>query len=511
MTRPLAFALVATATLATAFLLYERGTPLYGKVTTSIDLVAPPSPIETALRPPRPRQRRFGFGGAQQELKLVAQFDLDKDGRLNTAERNAAREYLGGGFRQRSGRFDSSVSASGPRLTPKDVKAYPKAPVYDLGTLRTVFLQFEAEDWEDELAAFYNTDVDVPATMIVDGKTYQEVGVHFRGNSSYRMVPLGYKHSLNLALDFAHPKQDLGGYQTLNLLNSNNDPTFVRTMLYAEIARHYIPTPRVNLMRVVINGESWGIYVSVEQFNRDFVKEWFNTRDGARWKVPGSPRGRGGLEYLGDDPTPYRRIYEIKSKDDEQSWSALIALTRVLNETPLEDLETALAPHLDVDGALKFLALEAVMVNSDGYWTRASDYSIYQDAGGRFHVLPYDFNETLGSADGRGGFGERGGPSLDPLVGLGDSTKPLRSRLLAVPALRARYLGYVRDIAERWLQWRVLEPIVTSAQALIADDVRTDTRKLDTFEAFERGVDGLQAFVTRRRTFLLDVTSPATP
>ena len=32
------------------------------------------------------------------------------------------------------------------------------------GTLRTLFLQFENADWEQELAAFNNTDVEVPAT-----------------------------------------------------------------------------------------------------------------------------------------------------------------------------------------------------------------------------------------------------------------------------------------------------------------------------------------------------------
>ena len=47
----------------------------------------------------------------------------------------------------------------------------------------------------------------------------------------------------------------------------------------------------------------------------------------------------------------------------------------VLNETPPASLEAALAPMLDVDEALKFLALEVALVNSDGYWARASDYS----------------------------------------------------------------------------------------------------------------------------------------
>jgi hypothetical protein len=147
------------------------------------------------------------------------------------------------------------------------------------------------------------------------------------------------------------------------------------------------------------------------------------------------------------------------------------------------------------------------MVNSDGYWTRSSDYNLYQDATGRFHLIPHDVNEGLGSAGGRD-VGRNGGIELDPLVGRRDSFAPLRSRLLAVPALRARYLDYIRDIAERWLDWTKLEPMVAHYQALIATDVKSDTRKLDTIEAFYGGIAGLKAFVEQRRAFLLNYKAP---
>ncbi len=97
-----------------------------------------------------------------------------------------------------------------------------------------------------------------------------------------------------------------------------------------------------------------------------------------------------------------------------------------------------------------------------------------------------------------------GGPDLDPLVGLNDDSKPLRSKLLAVPALRTRYLGYVRQIATKWLDWNTLGPLAQRYQALIAEDVRKDTRKLDTFEAFQSGVNSLKTFAERRRAFLLE-------
>jgi spore coat protein CotH len=74
----------------------------------------------------------------------------------------------------------------------------------------------------------------------------------------------------------------------------------------------------------------------------------------------------------------------LKSKEDPKAWAALIELCKVLNETPTDKLEAALKPILDIEGALKFLALENVLINSDGYWTRASDYLIYRDEKGHF-------------------------------------------------------------------------------------------------------------------------------
>src|SRR5687767_11554778 len=446
-------------------------------------------------------------GGNGPELKIVARFDKDGDGRLNREERAAALPSATGGanlnFRQRG-----TAGSPGPRLTPAQVRSYPASvPLYDLGTLRTIFLQFENDNWESEMAAFFNTDVELPATMTVDGRVYKDVGVHFRGASSFRMVPAGRKRSLNVSMDYAVEGQDLGGYQTLNLLNANNDPTFLRAILYTDIARRYVPTPKMNYMHVVINGESWGVYLNAQQYNGDMIRENFKDTKGARWKAPGSPRGTAGLEYLGDDPAPYRQLYEIKTTDDAESWRSLIQLTKVLNETPPDKLEAAIAPLLDIDGTLKFLALEVALVNSDGYWTRASDYNMYRDTSGRFHIIPHDVNEGLG--------GEGGGRNvqLDPLVGLNDPSKPLRSKLLAVPALRQRYLGYVRDIATKWMDWNAVMPMLKASHSLIAADVKTDTRKLnDDYAAFEAGIalerNPLKAFLDARRAYSLNATAP---
>ena len=229
----------------------------------------------------------------------------------------------------------------------------------------------------------------------------------------------------------------------------------------------------------------------------------------------------------------------------KKDWEALIALCKTLNQTPPERLEAALTPILDIDGVLWFLAVDNALINGDGYWTRASDYSLYRDPGGKFHVIPHDMNEAFGPAmmfgpggpggrrGGPGGArggpgGPRGGPGggprpaavdLDPLVGLEDSRTPLRSRLLAVPSLRARYLEHVRTIADDWLDWRKLGPVVAGYRALIEKAVEEDTRKLSSLAAFRAAVAdaavaesaprgrptmSLRAFADRRRAYLID-------
>lgn len=472
--------------------------------------------------------------GVQEDRKLVAQFDKNGNNRLDLAERKSAREFLakekaeGRGPRRFGppGRMNENRTPPepGPKFSQADAKSYPGAALYDLPTLRTLFLEFESADWEKELADFIHTDVEVPARLTVDGKTYSDVGVHFRGASSYFTVGEGYKRSLNLSLDFVHQDQRLEGYRTLDLLNSHEDPTFLRAVLYSQIAGTYIPTPKANYVRVVINGESWGVYVNVQHFNKDFTKEAFGSTKGARWKVPGSPRASGGLKYIGDDLAEYRKHYEIKTKDDPKAWAQLIKLCRVLNEAPVDELEKRIGPLLDIDGALKFLALENALINNDGYWVRTSDYNLYLDDKGQFHLVPHDVNETFSIPGGPGFRGQQGprGVELDPLFGVNDSSKPLLSKLLAVPSLRARYLAHVRDIAERWLDWKKIGPLAEQYQALIDADLKKDTRKLDSYEEFVKGVteDGenrggpgpgrriaLKNFVERRGAYLLQTVS----
>lgn len=492
--------------------------------------------------------QRTGGPDAPEQM-IVGKFDKDADGKLNDEERSLARKHLETNFRPprlRPRRGSIKQGQPGPAVGLADVKKYSSEEFYDPTVLRTIFLEFENDDWEQELAIFKPTDVEVPAKMTVDGVDYPNVGVRFRGASSFFTVPAGLKRSLNISLDYDDKKQNLLGYTSLNLLNCNGDDSLMSSILYSYIASQKVATPKVNFVKVVIDGQSWGVYANSQQFNKVFLQENFETTKGNRWKVPGSPHGDGGLRYLGENVEEYRQRFELKSKENKQAWQDLIHLCKVLDQTPAADLETALAPILDIDETLWFLAVDVATSNSDGYWARASDYYIYQSTDGKFHILPYDMNEAFQSKTHRGppGMGRPdkpphgpprpgsgrppgarhrgpddfgspighapGGIDLDPLIGMDREFVPLRSKLLANPRLQQRYLQHLKTIATDFLKWDSVGPRVKQMRELIKEEVLLDTRKLMTNEAFllatsSDSSDGsLRNFCDARTRFLMN-------
>ena len=557
------------------------------------------SSLMLAQEPPPPSGGRggetgrggMGFGPPTADRKVVKEYDKNNNGRLEDAERSRAREALEkeprrgrggpGGFGGPGGRGAANPKP-GPALKPAKVAQYPDKELFDLSILRTLFFEFKAPDWEKELMTFYGTDVEVPAKLTVDGQTYDSVGVSFRGASSYMGAGEGRAKSMNVSMDFLKKDQHLMGVHTLNLLNCNGDASRMSTVLYSAFAQGRVPAPKANLVEVVINGESWGIFCAAEQFNRDFLKQRFGNSDGARWKVKGRPGADSGLSFRGEDLAAYKERYQIRSKDNAEDWTALRELCRTLSTTPLEELEAKLQPIFDIEGALWFLALDVALSNSDGYWTRASDYSIWRDAKGVFHVIPHDMNEALGigggggprggprgeppvgprgeppvgprgqqpgvprgeqpgvprgetgSGDpgrgpgggGRRGFGGEGGPTLDPLVAMEDEGKPLRSRLLKVPALREKYLAHVKELATVELEPQAFAARIQELRELIEGRIAVETRGLSdhagflaataapgvTATASEGGEPrmrsrlSLNTFAQKRREFLLQWT-----
>ena len=445
-------------------------------------------------------------------------------------------------------------------IAPEDVTNFVDHALYDPAVVRTIFLEFPTADWFEELADFYRTDVEVPATMRVDGVEYRDVGAGFRGNSSYFGVQ-GKKKSFSLSVDAVDSKQKLYGFGELNLLNCNDDPSYLREAIHAFVARQFTPALQANIVQLVVNGENWGLYANVQQFDKTFLDGEYGTKKGVRWKVPANPRGGAGLAWQGEEREAYERSYELKGKveDEAGAWQRLIELCRVLNTTPIEDLERVVPGVLDIDAALWFLAIDAALLDGDGYQSRASDFLLWEGPDHRFRPLPYDSNEILGAGmrgmrggpggqagpPEQGGPGRRGGngdappggrdvgpledgsappgserrgqrggrgggpggmmgapsPTSSPLALADQQARPL-GRLLLVPRWRAAYLAHLRAISTQALEWEILGEFATSLHTKIDAMAKQDDKALASYTAFGKSLQSLQRTAMARHQTL---------
>ncbi len=402
------------------------------------------------------------------------------------------------------------------------------ADLYDEGVMPVLELRFSQSNWYTLLTSNYQSKTDLAATLTVDGMVYEGVGVRFRGNTSYQMVQNSQKKSFNISIDHTLPGQRLMGYKTLNLLNCNNDATFMREVLYSNTCRRQVPSAKANFVRLVINGENWGVYANIQQLNAQFLNDWFPSNDGAQWRGDGmgamgggntgggTPGGGGvtpirrsvgdigvaeggvtagvaALTWQGTNVATYQSAYELKSTHQADPWASLIHTCDVLNNTPLAQLPDEVESVLNVDGALWLCAFEIIFEDDDGYVNkRGSDYGLYYEPEtGRIHLMQYDGNESMSTAN------------WSIFYRADDSSVPVMYRLLSIPKYRQRYLAHVRTILNDYFTEDLLNAKIDAYRALIEGEVAADTKKLYTTQAFQSGITTLKSFVKSRRTTLL--------
>src|SRR5262245_40778577 len=82
--------------------------------------------------------------------------------------------------------------------------------LYDIGTVRDIYLTFNQPNWWTLLINNYGPEINIPADLRIDNLTLPNVGVRFRGNTSYTMLPPGSeKKSFNIETDAFAPGQDI--------------------------------------------------------------------------------------------------------------------------------------------------------------------------------------------------------------------------------------------------------------------------------------------------------------
>lgn len=376
---------------------------------------------------------------------------------------------------------------------------------YDADVLRTVDLTFHDANWWPLLQQNYNTGVNILADLTVEGVTYPSVGVAIRGNTSYTTLPAGsQKVSLNIEVDEVND-QEVMGYKNLNFNNAHRDPTFSREVVYQNVLAEWIPSGRANNIVVRINGENWGVYANVQQFDKTMLEQFFDDEDGMRIKCANNPNGPG-LQYAGTNPGAYSG-YELK--DDGGLVDPIGELIALCNA--VDNIGAGNWPLIDqtfaIDPSIWTVVLENLYSDDDSYVNKGADFVLYRNPDdGRTHILQTDGNETWTDA---------GWPAD---YHFNSNNKPVLNNVLASTEMRGRYMAHLRAALQQ-LDWTVIGPEFEARKALLDAAVQADTKKLYSYSAFlnnfnatvnlggggpfSGNVIGIREYVSQRRALLL--------
>jgi len=331
-----------------------------------------------------------------------------------------------------------------------------------------------------------------------------------------------------------------------------------------------IPTPRSSFIDLWVNDTHLGVYTMVEQVDKTFLGRYFSRDDGhlyepemmvapLNWTEAELERQRVGLgtadrddwdsgldinlgggnlrdiiqaleqEPLGDElpgPRPvdmppggmqrsqgnYFELMGLKTNENNPDHSALFRFLEVLNNEPDETFPTEIEKVLNVDGALRFLAVSTLIVHLDNYIAMGHNYYLYDD-NGKFVILPWDLNMAFGTFNYGLDRHRLINYYIDEPTGGPMAERPLVERLLSHQPYLNAYHGHLEELLDGPFSVDNVNARIDELAALIRPFVRADDLKFHSTEDFERGLSedinvsgvpggrapiGLKAFVTER-------------
>ena len=384
--------------------------------------------------------------------------------------------------------------------------------VFDVG-VRTIEIFFSEPNWDDTLDIYYangNGERLVADSILIDGKADNNVGVKYKGNSSYNVSNI--KNPMNIKLDYINNGQSIDGYNVLKLSNGFRDPSFIREVLAYELAREYMPSSKATYANVFVNGTLIGLYSCIQSIDDDFTNENFYERKGPLFKVentgisvPGCFGPLGILEYY-SDTNCYQRVYEMESTDD---WTTLGNFLDTLNNH-LNHLENV----MDIDRTLWMAAFENLTVCLDGPINSIPhNFYLFGDNNGRFSPVLWDMNMAFGTFT-------NGLPNpvsnvdlqeLDIFHNSSDSKNKLTSHILNLDRYKRMYIAHMRTILNEQFINNNYSDRALALQLLIDSYVSSDPNTFYTYAEFDSAISntvgniiGLTELMSERISFLQD-------
>jgi len=243
-----------------------------------------------------------------------------------------------------------------------------------------------------------------------------------------------------------------------------------------------------------INGEYYGLYLSVEDVNDDFLENNFGGSDGYLYKPE---MGAGSnLGYISADGSDYTGLFP-ENETTYTNDSVLELITAIENNESLDDV-------FDVDQYLKYLAISTYTVHMDSYQgSMFHNYYLY-DNDGVFEWIPWDLNMIFNGFPGVSMTDDQAVTFLiDEPVSSTLSNFPLVEAILANDEYLEIYHGYIQELIDGYCENDTFSSRVQEIYDMIDEYVQADTNSFYTYTAFELALfsdtsSGLISFVEAR-------------
>ncbi|MBX9583110.1 MAG: CotH kinase family protein [Gemmataceae bacterium] len=292
--------------------------------------------------------------------------------------------------------------------------------------------------------------VDLPwarGTVVADGVTYPDVAIRYKGNGTFADASKTIKRSFRIDLDKRGGAARYHGLANLNLHCGVTDPSKLREALgYALYNAAGVPAPRTAFaeVRLTVPGkydnELLGLYTVIEPVDRAFARARFGTDTGLLMK----PEGVRDFEDKGDDWANYKDNLRPNRDATPAEAKRLLAFARLVSKGDDDTFAKEVGSYLEVENYLRFLAVTALIVNTDSFFALGHNYYLYlHPKTGRLHFIPWDVDRAFANL---GLFGSPGRQMDLSVLKPYSGPHRLTERLLAMPAVMDRYKAILKEL-----------------------------------------------------------------
>ena len=369
------------------------------------------------------------------------------------------------------------VEAVGGVETPPDPGPTQDA-LYDPLTIHDLGLELSQASL-DLLAV--DPDTYVRADLHYKGQVWPDVGVHLKGNSSFRT--LVEKPALKVKVHAFDPDQRFGQVERLTLNNNVNEPSMMaETLAYRTYRYAGSPGPRTGYASVTLNGVAMGLYTIVEAMDDEYVAH--------TW--PGS----GGTLYepsRGCDLNEDIGCYSVDQAGADHTSGEL----QVVHDAALDPDFAAFWAHVDAVRVLAYFAAERFTAHEDSYsFNDNNNHLFYEPDGEQVSLSPWGADSTFvyrHPVDLAPGY-----PCDSKLEALGKAPLGhMASRCDADPDCAAALDAALLDLADAVEGWDLVD-FAGDVGAVIRDAAATEQRQGHSLVQFDDRVRCHQEWIAQR-------------